>query len=237
MVNRTNASAVDEPVVTGWRSAGICCLVVAVLLLTLPQTALSDPATSDLDVTAGLTDSITVSCPDALSFGVSQIVTGDRGGSNDVTVTPSGTLTTNGSGVITGGAGQAGECSVSGSLAAEGTGIRIFLKLEETLIFGDVIPSFEENFFYTLSFEGHSGVPLLPAAGSGLGDAALADLPGLLLTNLQLSDTETRTLDDRGATTFRIGGRLQIPNNVNTNQLGAHARTITIEVEVEDSGG
>ena len=177
--------------------------------LGLSQTAMAEAAEGDLVITAGLQEAMTVVCTQPLSFGITRVATGERGGSTTVTVNPNNPNT--GAGTLGGqtddvtpGTTQRGVCEVSGSQADDNTLITV---------------SFNPD---TTNLGGQDGAEGLDEPETALGNLAVASFT----TSRAKGDLE---LQD-GATTFGVGGTLTIPNDLITDNLGGYGATIEVVV-------
>ena len=168
------------------------------------QTALAEEATGTLTINAGLSEAMTVTCGTALSFGITR-VTG---------TVPSMTLVMDTAGAITGdpinvnpGSGTAGVCTLSGSLANDGTTV--------TVTYGDTPQA------------GSSASETLSAEGEAFSELAAATEGSELTVN---TFTESATAISGGGSTIDIGASLVIPAGAS---LGGYQGTI--EVTVDDT--
>ena len=180
--------------------------------LGLSQTALAEPATDDLDITAGLTGALTLDCNEPLSFGITRLNTLGRDGETTLTVSASdGTITVDGAddGVTTdSGRAQRGECTISGSAAEDKTEVTVTFETGE----GDSVSlGQDEDAFGAL------------------------DGPGTPLSNLDVgtfeTNPETVEIGADGGATFNIGGKLTIPGTVEENNLGGYRGEVTVKVD------
>jgi len=180
--------------------------------LGLSQTALADTASDDLEITAGLTEALTLSCETALSFGITRLETGNRGGTTTLTVDPDGgDITLGGDDTnVSAGTGQAGTCTIAGSSATDGATVTVTIG-GSSLESADVSLVADANAF------------------SGLGP------PGTLLNDLDVSTFATNpgsvVIDSNGGATFNIGGTLTIPAEVTGDNLGGYSNEVTVEVD------
>ena len=176
--------------------------------LGLSQTALADTAQDDLDITAGLTEALTLSCDTPLNFGITRLGTLDRAGETTITVAANdGAISPGGiTEGVTAGGGQAGTCAIAGSSATEGDNV-------------------------TVTIGGESGTVSLDADGEAFSGL---DVPGTPLSNLDVSGFATHpatvTIDANGGAEFNIGGTLTIPGTITEVNLGGYSNTVTVEV-------
>lgn len=181
--------------------------------LGLSQTALADTATDELEITAGLTEALTLSCDTALSFGITRLGDLDRGGSNETTITVAaadGSISVGGTDTgVTAGSGQAGECNISGSSAAQNADVMVQIGGEDV-----------GNASTTLNGDND--------AFSGLGEPTPALSLGVAGFEL---DPVTPQIDGNGAATFNIGATLTIPGTVIEANLGGYSNEVTISVD------
>ena len=171
------------------------------------QTALAASDDDNLEITAGISAAMTVTCGSALSFGITRVQLDNRGGDNTIVVDPStGVATSAGDGTVTAGTGAAGECSVSGSQASENTTVGVTFAAAEDLTAETALE--------------------LSAASTAISGLSVGSFVTTTGTDLQLTS---------GATSFGIGGTLTIPNNVVSGNLGGYISTVV--VTVDDSAG
>ena len=177
--------------------------------LGLSQTAMAETAEGDLVITAGLQEAMTVVCTQPLSFGITRVATGERGGGGvtTVTVSPNTGAGTRGGETedVTLGTTGRGLCEVSGSQAGNDTVITV---------------SFNPN---TTNLGGQGGAEGLNAPETALGNLAVASFG----TSTAVGDL---VLQD-GATTFGVGGMLTIPNDLSPANLGGYGATIQVVVD------
>jgi hypothetical protein len=177
--------------------------------LGLSQSAIAESADGTLNITAGLSEAMTVTCNSALSFGVTRVTTGDRDDATILTVdadnttgspnTTSGTLTD-----VTFGLVSPGSCTVSGSQADDTTVITV---------------SFEPTVIELAGLQGAEGL-----------DIPGTDISGLNVDSFTTTSGATLELTD-GGTIFGIGGRLTIPNNLVAGNLGGYGAQVTVTVD------
>ncbi|MEX0375366.1 DUF4402 domain-containing protein [Spiribacter pallidus] len=185
-----------------------CCLSVAG---GVSGSANAGTASSDLAVVAGLKQALTLTCDTALFFGVVAVdVQSFDGGS--VVVGPDGSVATD-SGALVANGSAPGQCTVSGTHVFDG------------------------NRSVILDFAADS-VTLEGAAVDGLstplyGGAALTvnDLEGEAeLTETVVETTIVGTDDGGKKFTIQIGGRLDIPGDINAKSMGGYSGTIEVQV-------
>lgn len=180
--------------------------------LGLSQTALADSAEDDLEITAGLTEALTLSCETALDFGTTRLGELERGGETTLTVSASdGDITVGGTDAgVTADSGQAGECEISGSSAAENDEVTVTIAGETD----------------------GTGSVSLDGDGSAFSDL---DAPASALEDLDVStfttDPGSVVIDSDGGATFNIGGELTIPSTVEGENLGGYSNEVTVEVD------
>ena len=186
--------------------------------LGLSQAAMADTATDDLVVTAGLAEALTLSCDEALSFGITRVGNLEREGTTTLTVAPAdGAITVTGEAdQITAGPGRQGQCTIAGSNADEGTGVDVSI--------GDTAANLTSN--ASVNLTGNA------TAFSGL-DAPTTDVTGLSVTDFTLE--RAVEIDADGGAVFDIGGELTIPATLVSDNLGGYQGTI--EVKVDDGFG
>ena len=172
------------------------------------QTALAASDQDTLEITAGISAAITVTCGSALSFGITRVQLDNRGGNDTITVDPSdGAITSDGSGNVTTGTGAAGECSVSGSQASDNTKVGVNFATAEDL---KAAPTLD-----------------LSGASTAISDLSVGSFKTTTGTDLDLT---------KGATSFGIGGTLAIPDNVVADNLGGYTSTVVVTVDDSPAG-
>ena len=172
--------------------------------LSLSQTALADTAEGELEIHAGLSTAMTVSCPQALSFGITTLPEENRGGETTLTLDPDDDSISVGGQTddIATGTGQAGECTISGA---------------------------DVNASMTVTVEdGGSEVGLLEQAVLGL-DAADAGA-SISVTSFTTNPDPVQT-DENGNVTFNIGGTMTIPEMIGSTGMGGYVGTATVTVD------
>ena len=180
--------------------------------LGLSQTALADSAEDDLEIKAGLTESLTLSCDTALNFGKTRLGELERDDETTITVAPDDGAITVGGDVdeVTAGDGQAGVCTISGSAASENDEVTVRID-------GSSLESAD------VSLDGDG------SAFSGL------DGPGSDIDNLDVdtftTDPDPVRIGAEGGVTFNIGGQLSIPSTVEDDNLGGYSAEVTVEVD------
>ena len=181
--------------------------------LGLSQTALAETAEYDLEIKAGLTHALTLSCEEALSFGITLLGELDRDSETTITVpADDGSISVGGDkDGVTAGSGQAGECTISGSNADENDEVTVTIAGESV---------------------GDASVYL-----DGDGSATALDAPSSDIDEFEVStftkDPDPVEIDENGGATFNIGGTLEIPESVEDNNLGGYSKTVTVEVDDE----
>jgi len=178
--------------------------------LGLSQNAIADTATDDLEITAGLTEALTLSCDSALNFGITRLGELTRGGETTLAVSAeTGNLTTGGSTTgVTAGSGSRGVCTIAGSSAAANTSVTVQIGGSAV---GDASTTLDGDV----------------SAFSGL-DAPESDAT-LTVDSFQLNPADVQ-IDANGGTSFGIGATLTIPASVSENNLGGYKNTVTISV-------
>ena len=187
--------------------------------LGLSQTALAEfagdenTASDELEITAGLDEALTLRCETALSFGITRLETGDRGGTTNLTVPAGGgaiSVGGTGDGVSTVGNGQPGQCTISGSAAEADT---------------EVTVTFETGESDSVSLGGdEDAFPPLDAPNTA------ADLK---VSEFE-TDPGTVQIDGSGEATFNIGGTLEIPGDVVEVNLGGYRGEVTVVVNDDE---
>ena len=192
-------------------------LMAACLGLMLPAVA----ANSSLEINAGLQRSLILNCHTSLTFGVWFVQSGNReGGATNIRIGPNqpGQLPTlnvktgRGTSVIPG-PGQ-GECTLSGSSAADGTA-------------------------FSVSF-GETTLNLL--AANVLGRNQPANAASLSVARLRFRSLSPQFVGEmvapklsNGTASFAVGGDLTIPNNLDASNFGGYNGTLTITVTEQEN--
>ena len=176
------------------------------------QTALAETATTELQVNAGLAEALTLSCDTAMSFGITRLGNLDRSAVTTLTLDPSNnnlTVTNDDGNVgVTAGEGQAGECIIAGSAAANTTSVTVSFSTPDDLA-GN-----------TSAF----GNLTAPASGS--------DISGMAVSITSVTGV---TIGETGGASFNIGGVLTIPATATPQNMGGYSTTT--EVTVNDGFG
>lgn len=185
-------------------------LMAAYLCLMVPAMA----ANSSLEINAGLQNSLILNCTKPLTFGVWFVQSGNReGGATIIRIGPNqpGLLPTlnvrggRGTSAIPG-PGQ-GECSLTGSSAAEGTEFTVsFGETTLNLLAANVLGRSQANTAAGLSVAGLRFRPLGPQFPQEM------EAPKLI----------------EGTASFAVGGDLTIPNNLDASNFGGYNGTLTI---------
>lgn len=202
-----------KPMIRG-RSALKTCIVSAVgVSLSFSQATWADTATADLEVKAGLAQSMTVDCSlSSLTFGITRFGTLTRAAATVLTLAP-GTgaiIVTAGTGAtgVSAGTGSSGTCSVSGSSAVEGTTM-------------------------TVQIAGTT-----PAAATLLLDGSAVAIDGIgaptaALNNLSLSlftIDGAPSIDATGAGMINIGATLTIPAVLTEGNMGGYQQMVEVTI-------
>ncbi|WP_404417236.1 hypothetical protein LG277_05495 [Vreelandella aquamarina] len=179
---------------------------VCVIAFMVPGVALAASASGELEVQAGIDNSITVVCNQALSFGITTFTTDALSTEMTVAVDESGALTaTDAPDLSSLGNGQAGECTLFNATPSNETNIGV---------------TFSETSEFALDGDGVLG---LASAGSPSDD---------LLVTLDSASEITPEVDGNGQVTFNVTGSLKFPTNAPTNPGGYGG---TVDVTVNDS--
>ena len=180
--------------------------------LSLSQTALADTASADLEIHAGLRQSLTLIC-NPLSFGVTTMnLMGIRGDVSRVVLNPSDSSLTIGTGndqiALATTDVQAGQCLISGSRAANEQEVTIELN---GVALGDASTQ-------------------LSVGGSSFLSLSAPTTPETLTVNEFTTDVDTVRIQSGGAMFF-IGGTLVIPATIVAANLGGYSAEVTITVD------
>lgn len=171
----------------------------------MTNSALGDEVTAELDVEAGIDSAVTVTCPDALSFGTTTFNDGEALGADmEISVDKDGALTaTNAPELSALGEGQAGRCNVFNSESSNETNISV------------EYPDVTDN---KVALTGRDSALGLESAGSPTDDLVV-----------KLSDPLkiTPEIDGNGETSFTITGTLTMPTNA-PSQKGGYGGTIEV---------
>lgn len=187
----------------------VVCVAGAASALFVASTAMGETATGELEVKAGIENSVTVVCTDALSFGATAF-NGDTAMASDmeVSVDENGNLSApDAPELIALGTdrAQAGECTLFNATGLSESDLSV------------VYPNLPET----------GGVPLS-------GEDVLGLDPGSQPTNDLTVDLDAppnigAELNSEGEATFKVTGTLTIPKNAPADP-GGYATTITVEV-------
>lgn len=178
----------------------------------------ADPGKGSLEINAGLSAALKLSCTEALTFGVWFVLPGSRdGGSTEIVLqpdVPGGSPVTNkisGSGSGSFPSPRQGERTVSGSLADDDT--------ELTVTFGAASINLqpEEVLFQAL-----------PSSDGGLSVKNFTIRPAASGSTFPALNSNPRLTN--GEATFAVGGHLVIPINLTSEQLGGYSGTVTLTV-------
>ena len=188
-------------------------------------TLLADIVSDDLQINAGLETGLSLTCFDALTFGVWFVQSGNReGGATLIRIDPNlpGTLPSINriSGLAVGvnpGPGQ-GTCTISGSTAADGTELSVdFVESSVTLIAGAVLGK---------------NTPV------NVSDAIVVSRFRFMPSQSSISGTPKQNANpvlSNGSASFAVGGDLTIPNNLDASNFGGYNGTLTITVTEQEN--
>ena len=172
----------------------------------------AETESADLEVTAGLKDSMTLTCDTALDFGVvavdfnsfdgGTVVLGTDGSIGNVSsgLTPEQNSVSN------------GVCSLSGSAASEGSQVEVSYTSQP--LTGD------DGAFEAIS------APIDDGSGEGTGAS-------LTVGSFVESDDQVGA---SGNATIKIGATLLIPAGINADSLGGYSGTVAVTVDDEPTG-
>jgi hypothetical protein len=195
-------------------------LVSGVLVweLALASVAYAESGQGTLEVNAGLSAALQLSCTKPLTFGVWFLTTGSReGGTTEIEISPGvpgGSPVTNkrsgtGSSGFPG-PGQ-GECTVSGSLADDNTELTVTFDVASINLQPEAV-----------LFQG------LPSSDGGLSVKNFTIRPAASGSTFPALNSNPKLTN--GEATFAVGGRLVIPSNLTSEQLGGYSGTVTLTV-------
>ena len=169
------------------------------------QTALADSANATLNITAGLSEALTVSCT-GLDFGTVRVPIEGAAGTVDIDSADgsnaAATATATGDGFSAGG-GSSSKCTISGSTATA----------------GDLLVTFSDV-----------GTPENAKSTFSLADSSNPNALGNLDVTLSASTLTFASQDS--PTEFFIGGSLSIPADLSANNLGDYS--LTVQVNIDD---
>ena len=177
------------------------------------QTALAESTSTDLDVNAGLAEALTLNCNTALSFGITRLETLARGSATTLEVPAAGGIATAAGDTegVTASGGEAGACSIAGSLAGNNTEVTVTIAGET---------------------DGTGSVDLI-SNGTAFGPTtALTGVNALKVSTFTTNPSPVVIAED-GSASFGIGGTLTIPATVISANLGGYSATVTVEVADE----
>ncbi|MEX0373607.1 DUF4402 domain-containing protein [Spiribacter roseus] len=186
--------------------------------LALASVVYAESGQGTLEVSAGLSAALQLSCSKPLTFGVWFLTPGSReGGTTEIEISPGvpgGSPVTNkrsGSG-SSGfpGPGQ-GECTVSGSLADDDT--------ELSVTFGTASIDLQPE---AVLFQG------LPSSDGGLSVKNFTIRPAASGSTFPALNSNPKLTN--GEATFAVGGHLVIPGNLTSDQFGGYTGTVTLTV-------
>jgi len=184
----------------------------------LATAAKAESGQGTLEVHAGLSAALQLSCPKPLTFGIWFIPSGIRkDGSTEIVIepdVPGGSPVTNkrsGDGSSSFPGPRQGECTVSGSLADDDT--------ELTVRFSDTTINLQPA---AVLFQD------LPDSDGGLSVKNFTSRPASSGSSFPALNSNPRLTD--GEATFAVGGHLVIPSNLTSGQLGGYSGTVTITV-------
>jgi len=184
---------------------------IASLLVASSNVLATSEDTASLDVQATLSPSITIECNTALNFGKLVVPTGIRtNGPTDITMEPgSGGLNEGGSSseVTFGGGSSSGQCELTGGP----NGVDHTIKLLDT----------------DSTELGTDGTGTSFQLGSSAGDSATTPASLDVIPKLE---TTTIAFNDGGTNTFNIGGKITIPDDLNSDNYGDYQKTIDVKV-------
>ena len=172
----------------------------------------AETESADLEVTAGLKDSMTLSCDTALNFGVVAVDLNSFEGGGVVLGTD-GSIGNVSSGLTPGqNSVSNGVCSLSGSAASEGSQIAVSYASQP--LTGD------DGAFAAIS------APIDDGSGEGAGAPLTV---GSFVESYE-------GVDASGNATIKIGATLLIPAGINADSLGGYSGTVTVTVDDEPTG-
>lgn len=177
-------------------------------VVSMASTAMGETATGELEVEAGIDNSVTVVCEEALSFGATTF-SGEAAmdAAMDVSVDENGDLATeNAPELVALGTdrAQAGECTLYNSTSSNETNISVTYP----------------------DLPGTGGVAL---TGEGVMGLDPGDSTNELTVDLDDPSDITSQVNSNGEATFRVTGTLTIPKNAPADP-GGYTTTITVEV-------
>lgn len=186
---------------------------LGLLFIALPLSVSGEITTGELEIKAGLNEAMSVVCDTPLNFGVTSIRSGNRGNATTIALdrrnndlTPGGNKDN-----ISTGQGTAGECSLYGSGASDGSTV--------TVTFENAGADVELS-----ADEGAGNAPGQAKSGITVGDFTVTAEPDLTQNDNGLED---------GDAPFTVGGTLTIPGNLPRNTIGDYRATVTVTVEDE----
>lgn len=173
-----------------------------------PYGAMANSADADLNVTAGLSEALSLTCGKALNFGTTTLAGGNRKAPLKVDVSASQQTLGDGteSGMVLTGANP-GECSISGGDSG-----------------GKATVTFDTGGTET-------AVGLGGADTDGPGTAADLIADNFAASGTNVSADGTVTIGTDGTVTFKIGGTLTIPQTLDASNMGGYEGKITVNVE------
>ena len=165
------------------------------------QTALAESANGTIEITAGLSEALTVSCT-GLDFGTVRVPIDGGAGTVEITSAVNSTAAATGTGFSAGG-GSSSTCTISGSTATEG---------DLSVTFSDVV----------------SGVVVEDSTFS-LADSSNTN--ALTNLDVTLSASTLDFAANPTPTQFFIGGSLSIPGNLSADNLGDYSLTAQVNID------
>lgn len=179
--------------------------------LSLAQLAWPNPGSLDLEINAGLTQSLTLACTSPLSFGISLITLPGAVASHTLTLNAQTHAITSPdlAGFAAPATGSAGACTLSGSMAEGNQNLSIHIGVATT------VPS-------------SATTNLAGAEVLGLSAAIDSEIAGALIVNNFTLYPLIPTVDNG---TFAVGADLVIPGHLGADGLGGYSATITVFVD------
>ena len=185
--------------------------------LGLSQTALAAEGEGELEILAGLTDALILNCDQPLNFGTIVIPDPDSyddealievtwGGDTSVSYGPED--------VVIGTDAAPGRCTLTGSVAENGTGVTVTVNGE--------------------AYDGSFDDIIMQGDGDAYADLdAPNDAAALSIVTFDIGPSNLQITD--GAATIHIGGYLEIPQEVDADAMGGYSVEVTIGVEEDDT--
>lgn len=195
-------------------------------LVGFSSSTIAETATDTIDVYAGLADVLKLECSD-INFGVWRVPTGNRSNSTTVFLAANGDTEAK----VSNSEGAAADTAVSLSTIYD-TPSASTCTVTGSQVGGEGITG-------TAAYVDDSGSgQLVPGTYTGAANypAAASTDVGLFGFSYILSFSQTAVpIAADGTATFTISGRMNIPNNVATNNYGAYKSLSTVSIQFDDS--